>query len=171
MKELVNRAKRGDPDAFASLMQSQMQTMYKTARSILSQDADAADAISDTILSCWEHLGSLQNEEYFRARMMRILVNQCYAQIRKNKRTVPEEVLPDQGYRDPGFENIEWKETLDSLPEKYRLVMVLYYVEGFPVSQISQILRMPEGTVKSKLARGRRYLTEAFEDGERRSEG
>lgn len=74
-----------------------------------------------------------------------------------------EEAVPESGYWEKEFENIEWKETLDALPEKYRLVMMLYYVEGFKISEISQLLELPLGTVKSRLARGRECLTAAFE--------
>ena len=169
MNDLVQKAKRGDPDAFTDLMQSQMQNMYKTARSILSQDADVADAVSETILTCWQQLGSLKHNGYFRTWMTRILVNKCYELIRKNKQILPEADIPDPGYRENEFENIEWKQTLDSLPEKYRLVMMLYYVEGFKVSEISQILELSEGTVKSRLSRGRDHLTETFELRQRRA--
>lgn len=78
MNELVNQAKKGDPDAFTELMRSQMQNMYKAARAILNRDEDVADAISDTILACWEHLGSLKQAGYFRTWMTRILINKCY---------------------------------------------------------------------------------------------
>lgn len=171
MNELVQKAKKGDLDAFTDLMQSQMQNMYKTARSILSQDADVADAISETILTCWEQLGSLKHNHYFRTWMTRILVNKCYDLIRKNKMVLPEEMTADTGYRENEFDNIEWKQTLDSLPEKYRLVMMFYYVEGFKISEISQILELSEGTVKSRLARGRDRLTETFELKQRRANG
>ena len=57
MKSLVKRAQKGDADAFTQLMQSQMQNMYKTARAVLKNDADAADAIADTLLACWEKIG------------------------------------------------------------------------------------------------------------------
>ena len=153
MEKLVNMAKRGDTEAFTQLMQSQMQNMYKTARSILSQDEDVADAISDTILA-W---------------MTRILVNKCYDLIRANKTVAWEDYIPDPAYREQEYENIEWKQTLDSLSEKYRLIMMLYYVEGFKVSEISQILDLSEGTVKSRLSRGRERLTEAFELRQRRA--
>ena len=168
MNELAAKAKRGDPDAFAELIQSQMQNMYKTARAILKQDADVADAISDTILGCWEQIQTLKNPAFFRTWMTRILINKCYDQIRKNKTISWEEYPVEQGYEESGFENIEWKETLDALPEKYRLAMMLYYVEGFKVSEISQILEISEGTVKSRLARGREQLTESFELQKRR---
>ena len=169
MEKLVNMAKRGDTEAFTQLMQSQMQNMYKTARSILSQDEDVADAISDTIQVCWEQLGSLKHDGYFRTWMTRILVNKCYDLIRSNKTVAWEDYIPDPAYREQEYENIEWKQTLDSLSEKYRLIMMLYYVEGFKVSEISQILDLSEGTVKSRLSRGRDRLTEAFELRQRRA--
>ena len=169
MEKLVNMAKRGDTEAFTQLMQSQMQNMYKTARSILSQDEDVADAISDTILACWEQFGSLKHDGYFRTWMTRILVNKCYDLIRANKTVAWEDYIPDPAYREQEYENIEWKQTLDSLSEKYRLIMMLYYVEGFKVSEISQILDLSEGTVKSRLSRGRDRLTEAFELRQRRA--
>ena len=169
MEKLVNMAKRGDTEAFTQLMQSQMQNMYKTARSILSQDEDVADAISDTILACWEQLGSLKHDGYFRTWMTRILVNKCYDLIRSNKTVAWEDYIPDPAYREQEYENIEWKQILDSLSEKYRLIMMLYYVEGFKVSEISQILDLSEGTVKSRLSRGRDRLTEAFELRQRRA--
>ena len=53
MEKMIKNAKAGDPDAFTRLMKSQMQGMYKTAGAILMNDEDIADAVSDTILSCW----------------------------------------------------------------------------------------------------------------------
>ena len=169
MDDLVSKAKKGDPDAFTDLIQSQMQNMYKTARSILSQDADVADAISETILICWERLGSLKYNSYFRTWMTRILINKCYELIRKNRNITVDAEFPEQGYQEIAYENIEWKETLDSISEKYRLVMMLHYVEGFTVSEISQILEISEGTVKSRLARGRNSLTDIYELRKRRA--
>ena len=75
MEKLVNMAKRGDTEAFTQLMQSQMQNMYKVARSILSRDEDVADAISDTILVCWEKIDTLKKNRFFRTWMTRILIN------------------------------------------------------------------------------------------------
>ena len=101
--------------------------------------------------------------------MTRILVNKCYDLIRANKTVAWEDYIPDPAYREQEYENIEWKQTLDSLSEKYRLIMMLYYVEGFKVSEISQILDLSEGTVKIRLSRGRERLTEAFELRQRRA--
>ena len=77
MEELISQARNGDPDAFTALMESQMQNMYKAARSVLCNDEDIADAISDTILVCWEKLSQLKEARYFRTWMTRILLNKC----------------------------------------------------------------------------------------------
>ena len=66
MERLISQARKGDPDAFTALMESQMQNMYKAARSVLCNDEDIADAISDTILVCWEKLSQLKEDRYFR---------------------------------------------------------------------------------------------------------
>ena len=70
--------------------------------------------------------------------------------------------MPEEPYNDTGFENAEWKEALSTISEKYRLVMVLYYIEGFNTGDISGILDIPEGTVRSRLARGREQLAGAY---------
>ena len=61
MNNLIKKAKERDADAFTELMQSQMQNMYKAARSLLSNEEDAADAISETILTCWEKIDRLRD--------------------------------------------------------------------------------------------------------------
>ena len=83
---LVKRAKRKDADAFTELMESQMQNMYKVARSILSRDEDVADAISDTILVCWEKIDTLKKNRFFRTWMTRILINKCNDILRAGQR-------------------------------------------------------------------------------------
>lgn len=85
MKSLVKRAQKGDADAFTQLMQSQMQNMYKTARAVLKNDADAADAIADTLLACWEKIGQLRRAEFFRTWMTKILINKCNDILRKGR--------------------------------------------------------------------------------------
>lgn len=162
MDHLILEAKRGDPDAFSALMQSQMQNMYKAARAILNSDEDAADAIADTILTCWEKLDQLKKPEFFRTWMTRILINKCKDIIRKRKRYSFVEEVPDVSVQEEGFENVEWIDALNCLEEKYRLVTVLYYVEGFSTVEIGEMLGMPDSTVRSRLSRARRKLAQEF---------
>ena len=161
MEKLIKAARAGDPDAFTRLMKSRMQSMYKTARAILINDEDIADAISETILACWENMQGLKDERFFKTWMTRILINKCNDIIRKRKYFIDCDVS-EEGYNDTGFENAEWKEALNSISEKYRLVMVLYYIEGFSTGDISGLLDIPEGTVRSRLARGREQLAGVY---------
>ena len=97
MDSLVKKAKMGDPDAFTELMQSQMQNMYKAARSILHNDEDVADAVSETILACWEKMWQLKEETYFRTWMTRILINKCKDILRKQRNIMLMEEVPEIG--------------------------------------------------------------------------
>ena len=75
MIQLVKRSISGDADAFLELMEKNSLAMYKVARGILDNDEDAADAIQDTILTCFEKIHTLKNPEYFKTWMIRILIN------------------------------------------------------------------------------------------------
>lgn len=162
MTELIARAKRGDPDAFTELMMGQMQNMYKVARSILSHEEDAADAISDTILACWEKIETLREEKYFRTWMTKILINKCNDIYRKRTNLFLAKEMPEVEYRDSGYDNMEWKEALHVLDEKYRTVVILYYVEGFKTSEIAELLEIPEATVRTRLARSREKMAKEY---------
>lgn len=159
MEDLVLLAKRRDADAFTELMQSQMQNTYKTARALLENDEDAADAISDTILACWEKLDQLKNPEYFRTWMTRILINKCNDILRKKKELYlmgdkPQEIP----FSPQEYDNVEWLETLKGLDEKYRLILILYYVNGLKTPDISAVLHIPVSTVRTRLSRARDQL-------------
>lgn len=86
MDRLIEKARSGEPEAFTELMQMYMQTMYKVARSVLRSDEDAADAIQDTILCCWEKIGQLKEGKYFKTWMIRILINKCNDILRAKQR-------------------------------------------------------------------------------------
>lgn len=161
MNSLIEKARAREADAFTELMTGQMQHMYKTAFAILANDEDAADAISDTILTCWEKLERLKETRYFRTWMTRILVNKCYDILRKKELLVAEETLPDIAVQERSYEVTEWKEAISRLDEKYRVIMTLYYVEGFLTREISEILDIPESTVRTRLARGREKLADS----------
>lgn len=155
---LIKKARARDADAFTELMMSQMQSMYKTARSVLDNEEDAADAISDTILTCWEKLGQLKEDRYFRTWMTRILINKCRDIQRKKENLFFTDEVPEIESEEKGFTNLEWEQALESLDERGRTVVILYYVEGFKTSEIAEILQIPESTVRTRLARAREKL-------------
>lgn len=163
--ELIRRVKSRDPDAFTELMCIQMNSMYKTARQILKSDEDIADAVQETILACWQKLDQLRDDRAWRAWMMRILINNCYAQIRRHGPETSMDVLPETVAYSENYEKTEWQDLLWRLDEKYRMVLILYYLEGFRTGEIAQILGIPEATVRTRLKRGRERLGEEYHGG------
>ena len=163
--ELIRKAKSRDPDAFTELMRLQMNSMYKTARQILQLDEDIADAVQETILTCWQKLDQLRDECAWRAWMMRILINNCYEQIRKHGLETSIDILPEAAAYSENYEQVEWQDLLWRLEAKYRMVLILYYLEGFRTGEIAQILGMPEATVRTRLKRGRDRLAKEYHGG------
>ena len=94
--------------------------------------------------------------------MTRILINKCKDILAKNQRTLPMEDLPENPSHPQGYSLAEWNATLSLLDEKYRMVLLLYYMEGFSIREIAQILDLQEPTVKSRLQRGRRQLADLY---------
>lgn len=156
MKFLVKRAQRHDQEAFTELMQGCMKDMYRTAIAILMHEEDAADAMQDTILTCWEKLETLKRAEYFRTWMTRILINHCYDIRRAHPVCGDLEHCEEPSGWDEY--NLELKEAYASVEERYRLPMELYYSQGFKVREIAQLLGLPPNTVKTRLARGRKQI-------------
>lgn len=162
MDNLIKRAQRKDADAFTELMQSQMQNMYKTARAMLRDDEDAADAISETILICWEKMEQLRKPEFFKTWMTRILINECHNILRQRKRVYPVDEIEEVPEADGAYENVEWLETMRGLEEKYRMVLILYYVNGLKTTEIGSVLHIPVSTVRTRLARGREQMARLY---------
>lgn len=155
MEELIQRARAGDASAFVELMESQKSTLYKVARSYLHNDADAADAISETVLACFEKLDTLRQPQYFRTWLVRILIRKCQDMLRERRRSVSLDEITEVGRDEPGHARVEFLALLDSLDEKYRTVLLLYYGEGFSVGEIAQAMELKVETVKTRLKRAR----------------
>lgn len=155
---LIKLAQQRNEDAFTELMQSQLQAMYKTARAILKNDEDVADAISETILICWEKMKQLKKPEFFKTWLTRILINECNNILRQRKRVHPVEEVEETARSVYEYENIEWMEMMNGMDEKYRLVMILYYVNGLNTTEIASALHIPVSTVRTRLSRGRKQM-------------
>lgn len=163
MEELIRRARAGDGAAFVELIEGQKGTLYKVARSYLHNDADAADAISETVLACFEKLGTLRQPRYFRTWLVRVLIRKCQDMLRERKRSVPLEEAAPVAYIEQGHARVEFLALLDSLDEKYRTVLLLYYGEGFTVGEIAQAMDLKVETVKTRLKRARAGFKLAYE--------
>lgn len=152
-----------DRDDFASRVAAAEPTLYRISKSILKNDCDCADAVQEAILTAYGKLSSLREARYFKTWLCKILIHECYRVYRANRKTVSLEeyaqleAAPAQS-RDPGL-----YAAIMELREELRLVVVLHYVEGFQVAEIAGMLKIPEGTVKSRLSRARAELRSALE--------
>ena len=154
---LIEEAKNKNSDAFDRLMRAQLQKMYRIAIAMLQNEEDAADAIQETVLKCWQKIGQLRNDKYFETWLTRILINQCNDILRGRKKIVYVEDIPELVHEDHYF-NDEWKAVLSGLNEQYRVVMELYYVDGFSTKEIAGILHITDTNVRSRMLRGRKQL-------------
>ncbi|MGE7184495.1 RNA polymerase sigma factor [Peribacillus sp. NPDC006672] len=158
LKALVKKAKKGDGEAFVSLVKQYEDVLYRTASRLLNNDEDVADAMQDAVISAYEKLHTLKNEEYFNTWICKILINKCNSLLNKKKNisVIHEHLIPEQGKDE--FMKIELEEALNSLNEVYRLALILYYIVGLNVKEISEFLKEPEGTIKSRLSRAKSIL-------------
>lgn len=154
-----------DNHSFEMLVTAQTDTMYRVSMSMLKNEHDAQDAVHDAILLAYQNRNQLRQEQYFGTWLVRILINVCHKVLKARKRYSDiGETLPDIAARDNPYLSVEIGELIDSLPEKIRLTIILYYVEDYSVKEIKDILRIPEGTVKSRLNKGRNLLKTYLED-------
>lgn len=155
---LVQQAQKGDPDAFILLMEQCKTDLYKTAKAYLKREEDVADAMQDTILSAWEHIGELRKPACFKTWITRILINHCKDILRERKRCTPTDGADWEADLQTEQSDGDFLEMISCLPERYRSIFLLHYGQGFKTREIAEILDLSENTVKSRLKRGRMSL-------------
>ena len=169
----VNESVNSSPESFERLVNTVKVKLYKTGMAILKNDDDVCDAIQETLLSAYKNFESLREKQYFSTWITRILINKCYDIIKKNKKisylNEQMEVEANESYYDRYKEDSTVERVLSQINPELKLVTVLYYYDEFSVKEISEMLNIPEGTVKSRLARARDKMYEILkmEEGER----
>ncbi len=135
-------------------------SLYHIAKSILGNDEDCADAMQNAILHAFEKLYTLRDEKYFKTWLTRILINECNHIIRSRKEQIPYEDYYEVQTRAEQEDYSPVYEAVMELEDHYRTPLILFYVEGFSVKEICQILKLSQSTVKTRLYRGRKLLKE-----------
>ena len=175
--QLLERAARGDVDAFDELLTARLDRLFRMAVAITRSEADARDAVQDASVLAWRQLPGLRDRSRFDGWLSKILVNACRGILRRQRRVQRHESEMD--LNDPGdAENRAFAvpAAADSLGETQaiqhaferldptsRSLIVLHYVEGRPVAEIARVLGSPVGTVKWRLSNARRALDRALE--------
>lgn len=129
--------------------------LYRVAHTMLPQACDCEDVVQEALLRAWDRLDTLRQESYFETWLIRILINQCKTFYRRRP-PEPAELTGDipQSQEDQS----PLLEALMNLPHKQRVALELHYIEGYSVAETAKILRLPEGTVKWRLKKGRELL-------------
>ena len=145
---------------FARRVVAMQDTLYRVSTTILPQLCDREDAVQSAVEKALRKREHLRSPDAVRPWLTRILVNECYAILRRRKRETLMDDVPQRQVEMDARPDIY--QLFISLEEKYRLPMVLHYVEGYSVAEISATLHLPQGTVKSRLHRGRLLLRDAL---------
>jgi RNA polymerase sigma-70 factor (ECF subfamily) len=180
---LADRVAHGDRDAFTVMMRRHNRTLYRAARGILGNDADAEDAVQDTWLDAHAAIGGFRGEAKLATWLTRIAVNVALQRLRKRKRSAAifrmDGDLDMDSFADDGSATAIapdrpdlaatrgetrrlLEKAVDALPEAFRIVFVLRAVEEMSVEEASAALGVPEATVRSRYFRARSQLRESL---------
>ncbi len=177
---LVRRARSGDAAAFEALVDTRIDRCYRLAWSILSNDADAADATQDALVAAWRQLPRLRDTAAFDGWLNRIVANAALMARRHRVRLREVTVAPaypgdetpqPEPAQDPHarsamdefVDNDAIGRAFDRLRPKDRMILVLHHVEERPVAEIARSLGIPIGTAKWRLHAARNALERAME--------
>ncbi|MEC0240788.1 sigma-70 family RNA polymerase sigma factor [Paenibacillus dokdonensis] len=167
----VKKAQQGDRQAFVAAMRHVEGDLYSMARSILRSNEDCADAMQEAMLHAYKSLPSLREPAYFKTWLFRILINECNRIFSKQSRTLPIDPSVLEPSVNGGYDKIELREAVEHLDEPMRTVISLHYFRDMPIKEISSLLELSEGAVKTRLHRARKALVEALQyNGERKVE-
>ena len=139
--------------------------LYRVAQAILWRQQDSLDAVQEAVFRGWLKKDRLNDPERFEAWLMRILVNECRDALRRRRRG-PLPLDADVSREDRLCEDLQLRLALKRLPEKYRLPLVLHHMEGYKVSEVAELLRIPRGLANSRLHQARKALRDLLDGGE-----
>ena len=178
---LASQAAAGDHPAFEAIMRRHNRALFRTARAILRDDAEAEDALQEAYLQAYRTLGSFRGDARLSTWLARVVANEALMRLRKHTRRsaiVPiqpglaeeqinqrthgsMETEPETSARRAEMRTLLEKR-IDTLPNAYRSVFMLRAVEEYSVEETAAILRIPEATVRSRFFRARSLLREGL---------
>ncbi|MGY4706242.1 RNA polymerase sigma factor [Candidatus Bipolaricaulota sp. J31] len=157
--ELIQRSLEGDLEAWGEIVVRYKRMVFGAALAVLRNWADAEDATQEAFIRAYEKLHYYDLSRKFSTWLLTVTVNVAKNMLRKRRRPDPE---PETFHTDDPATAVEReelrravKEAVWSLPEDYRLPLVLYYWEGLSVEEIAKVMRLKPATVKTRLFRGR----------------
>jgi RNA polymerase sigma-70 factor (ECF subfamily) len=170
---LVERAQRGDRWAFEQLVERHQHRLFTLAARVLGSPDDAADAVQEAFIRAWLALPRFRRGSLFSTWLYRICLNAAHDQ-RLKRRTEPVAEPPEPADPRDAFLTAQLsgdiQAALDALEEPYRVAVVLYDILGCSYAEIAELTEVAEGTVKSRIFRGRSELAQRLGTAGERSE-
>jgi RNA polymerase sigma-70 factor, ECF subfamily len=174
---LIQRARRGDQEAFSALVTEHQRYVYNLALRVLKNEEEALDLAQETFVRAWTALPNFRGQSQFRTWLYRIVTNLCYNRLpglRRSLNELGEDVISELPELDPALDNpargVESHElrmylhkAIDELDEHYRLLISLRYQNELSYEDIASTLNLPLGTVKTGLFRAKEQLRRALE--------
>ncbi|MEF9875652.1 MAG: RNA polymerase sigma factor [Gordonibacter sp.] len=174
MIDLLQRAQRGDSDAFAELFEQHKLPLWKAAVAVLGNVDDAADALQDATIKAWRAIPRFEGRSHLATWFMRILLHTSYDLLRKRKRETPyapegfsgefsatllafdeQRAIVGGKHRPDHDVIIDVRDAIGKLSSDDRLLLTLFYVNDFPVQQVAETMNLSEGAVRTRLVRAR----------------
>ena len=168
-RDLVERARSGDQEAFADLVHQVSDSLFGVARRILRDPGLAEDVLQNALVTIWRKLPHLRESDRFEAWAYRILVHACYADALRNRRwAATVRVLPvNRADASDDYRSISDRDELERafrvLPLDQRAVFVLHHHVGLQLTEVADTLGIPAGTARSRLHYATRILRAAVE--------
>lgn len=141
--------------------------LYRIAQAMLWREADSLDAVQEAVFRGWLKKEKLADDERLEPWLTRILVNQCRDMLRRRRRD-PVPLVAEITGEDRLCEDLQLRLALKKLPEKYRLPLVLHHMEGYKISEVAELLRIPKGLATSRLHQARKALRNLLDGGDDR---
>lgn len=170
-RQLIEAARRGDREAFDAIVRTRLDTVYRTAFTILGNEADAQDATQETFVAAWRNMPGLRETARFDARLGRITINACRMALRRRGAVreisldLPAAQEPTTGGAGPAAVAAEaeiFDRAFARLSVEDRAILVLHHHQELGITEIADRLGIPNGTVKSRLYRARHALERAL---------
>ena len=175
-EKLISRAAKGDASAFNELLGMHENRMYAVCLRMCGNHEDAQDCLQEAMLRVYRAISGFKGQSTFSTWLYRVTMNTCLDELRrkKNKQSTSLDGLLDAGWS-PSDERdtperhavrsemrTEVQRVISELPEDMRAAIVLRDIQGFSYEEISQMLNINVGTIKSRISRGREKLREKF---------
>ena len=152
-EKLVRKAKKGDKEAFSQLIEEVKKQSYKIAYCYLNSQEDSLDAVCDAIEKAFNNIKKLNEPKFFKTWFIRIVINECKKKLREKERVVylADEIFERESKSGINDGKLDLENLLKELPQIERLLIYMKYYLGYTLEEISNVVDLPEGTVKSKI--------------------